>query len=211
MKTLAWLVIVVSLAAPAAAQTAQDTPPLSIRPFVLGTVQSFTAADTFDAVFGSTTEPFVGGGVQVLVKGTYFVDLTASRFKKTGQRAFISNGQDFQLGIPLTATLVPFEVTGGYRYNLSPRIKPYVSAGFGSYHYEETSQFSDAGENIDTRHGGFVLNGGAEFRLHRWVGLALDVQYTHVPGILGTGGVSHQANENDLGGVAGRLKVVVGR
>jgi opacity protein-like surface antigen len=111
----------------------------------------------------------------------------------------------------VTAELVPFEVTGGYRYNLSPAIKPYASAGFGTYHYQETSQFAEAGENIDTRHAGFVLNGGAEFRLHRWVGLALDVQYTHVPGILGAGGVSQQANENDLGGVAGRLKVVVGR
>jgi hypothetical protein len=46
----------------------------------------------------------------------------------------------------------------------------------------------------------------------RWVGVAADVQYTHVPGILGgTGTVSQQANENDLGGISGRLKVIVGR
>ena len=56
-----------------------------------------------------------------------------------------------------------------------------------------------------------MLNGGAEFRLHRWVGLGADVQYTHVPGILGLGGVSQQAGENDLGGVAVRVKLVVGR
>ncbi len=56
-----------------------------------------------------------------------------------------------------------------------------------------------------------MLNGGAEFRVHRWVGVSVDVQYTHVPGILGTGGVSQQAGETDLGGVAARFKVVVGR
>jgi hypothetical protein len=32
-----------------------------------------------------------------------------------------------------------------------------------------------------------------------------------VPGILGTGGVSQQAGESDLGGVAARVKLVVGR
>lgn len=211
MKTTLSLLVVLMLAAPAAAQQAGDVPPLSIRPFVLGTLESFAASETFDAVFGRTYQPFFGGGVQVLVDGTYFVELSASRFKDTGQRAFISGGQAFPLGIPLTATFTPFEITGGYRYNLTPTIKPYGAAGVGFYHYTETSGFSAAGEDVDTRHAGFVLNGGAEFRLHRWIGLALDVQYTHVPGIIGTAGVSQQAGETDLGGVAGRLKLVVGR
>lgn len=210
MKTTLSLLFALVLAAPAAAQQPDDVP-LSIRPFALGTLESFSAADTFDAVFGRTYQPFFGGGVQVLVDGKYFVELSASRFKDTGQRAFISGGQAFKLGIPLTATFTPFEITGGYRYNLSPTIKPYGSAGIGFYHYTETSDFSVASEEVDTRHSGFVLNGGAEFRLHRWFGIALDVQYTHVPGIIGTAGVSQQAGETDLGGVAGRLKLVVGR
>jgi len=37
------------------------------------------------------------------------------------------------------------------------------------------------------------------------------VQYSHVPGILGNAGVSQQAGESDLGGVAARFKLVVGR
>ena len=56
-----------------------------------------------------------------------------------------------------------------------------------------------------------MLNGGAEFRLHRWIGVAADVQYSHVTGILGTGGVSQQAGESDLGGIAARFKLIVGR
>ena len=202
--------LVLCLAAPAAAQPA---PFLSIRPFVLATDQSFAAIDSFDAAFGKTFFPFFGGGVQVVVKDRFFAELSASRFSQTGERAYLSGGKAFKLGIPLTATITPFEITGGYRFRLRqlPRVRPYVAAGLGSYSYKETSTFAEAGDDVDASHSGYVVNGGAEFRLHRWVGLAIDVQYSHVPGILGTGGVSQQAGETDLGGVAGRFKLVVGR
>jgi outer membrane protein W len=204
------LLIGLAIAAPA---VAQDVPPLSIRPFVMATDQSFAAVDTLDAAFGKTSFPFFGGGVQVLANDRFFAEVGASRFRQNGERAFRSGGQVFKLGIPLTATITPFEITGGYRFRLRqlPRVRPYVAAGLGSYGYTETSAFAEAGEDVDTRHSGFVLNGGAEFRLGRWVGLAADVQYSHVPGILGTAGVSQQAGETDLGGVAVRFKLVVGR
>jgi opacity protein-like surface antigen len=208
LNTTRLLLVVLTLAAPAAAQ---DAPALSIRPFVMGTAQSFAAVDTFDAVFGRTYDPFFGGGVQVVIQDRFYFEATASRFKQTGQRAFRSGSQSFKLGIPLTATLIPLEVTAGYRFHTSPRLRPYIAAGVGSYGYKETSTFSDPGEDVDVRHVGFVANGGAEFRLHPWIGLAADLQYTHVPGILGLGGVSLQAGENDLGGVAARLKLIVGR
>ena len=210
MTRIVFLLLGLTLAAPAAAQ---DEPSLSIRPFFLVTDQSFAAVDTFDAAFGKTYFPFFGGGGQVVFKGTYFVEITASRFQENGERSYFSGGKAFKLGIPLTATITPIEVTGGYRFRLPtlPRVRPYVAAGFGSYGYQETSSFADAGDNVDTRHAGFVVNGGAEFRLHRWVGVAVDVQYTHIPGILGTGGVSQQTGESDLGGVAARFKAIVGR
>ena len=210
MTRIVFLLLSLTLAAPAAAQ---DEPSLSIRPFFLVTDQSFAAVDTYDAAFGKTYFPFFGGGGQVVFKGTYFVEITASRFQENGERSYFSGGKAFKLGIPLTATITPFEVTGGYRFRLPtlPRVRPYVAAGFGSYGYQETSSFADAGDNVDTRHAGFVVNGGAEFRLHRWVGVAVDVQYTHIPGILGTGGVSQQTGESDLGGVAARFKAIVGR
>ena len=210
MTRIVFLLLGLTLAAPA---VAQDEPSLSIRPFFLVTDQSFAAVDTFDAAFGKTYFPFFGGGGQVVFKGTYFVEITASRFQENGERSYFSGGKAFKLGIPLTATITPFEVTGGYRFRLPtlPRVRPYVAAGFGSYGYQETSSFADAGDNVDTRHAGFVVNGGAEFRLHRWIGVAVDVQYTHIPGILGTGGVSQQTGESDLGGVAARFKAIVGR
>ena len=203
-----------AIAAPAAAQ---DPTGLSIRPFVMVTEQSFKAVDTFDAVFGKTYFPFFGGGVQIFVHDRFFAELTASRFRQTGERAYLSGGdafkQAFKLGIPLTATITPFEISGGYRFRLRqlPRVRPYAAIGYGSYAYQETSDFAQAGDDVDTKHSGYLVNGGAEFRLQRWVAVAIDVQYTRVPGILGTGGVSQQAGESDLGGVAARLKLVVGR
>jgi opacity protein-like surface antigen len=201
------LVAAAGIAAPVAAQT----PAVSIRPFVMASEQSFTAIDTFTAVFGHSYGPFYGGGADVTLGDHVYVELAASRFKQTGQRAFRNAGQVFRLGIPLTATVMPVELTGGYRFHLSSHIVPYVGAGFGSYGYKETSDFADAGENVDTRHSGFVVNAGAEFRLHRWVGVGADVHYTRVTGILGQAGVSKDAGENDLGGVAARFKVIVGR
>ena len=77
--------------------------------------------------------------------------------------------------------------------------------------YKETSGFTDASESVDTRKPGFLANVCVEFRLHRWVGVAIDAQYTHVPGIIGDGGISKEANEKDLGGIAARFRLVVGR
>ena len=202
--------MVLCLAAPAAAQ---DPPALSIRPFAMATEQSFAAIDTFDAAFGKSYFPFWGGGVQVVVNDAFFAEVAASRFRRTGERAYLSGGKAFKLGIPLTATLTPLEITGGYRFHLRqlPRVRPYAAAGIGSYAYTETSSFAEAGDDVDTKHLGYVVNGGAEFRLHPWVGLTVDVQYSNVPGILGEGGVSKQAGESNLGGVAARFKLVVGR
>ncbi len=208
MKTTILLLSGLIMAAPVAAQ---DPPSLSIRPFVMATEQAFAANTTFEAIFGKTRAPFFGGGVQVVLLDRIVVEVGASRFKQTGERAFRSGDQNFKLGIPLTATITPLEVTGGYRFPLWEHARPYVAAGVGSYAYTETSDFSDPGENVDVRRTGFVANGGFEFRLHRWVGLSIDVQYSHIPDILGTSGISQQVGENDLGGVAARFKLIVGR
>src|SRR5205085_4424298 len=113
MKTTAFL-IALATAIPAAAQTDRFT----LRPYGMITEQAFSAQTTFKAIFGQSAEPLWGAGAQLILRKNIYIDVSASRFKKTGQRAFINNGQTFRLGIPLTATLTPFEVTGGYRFRL---------------------------------------------------------------------------------------------
>ncbi len=180
---------------------------------MFGEEEAFAAVETFKAVFGRSYEPFFGGGLQVVFHGRYYVEVNASRFKKTGQRVFRNNGQNFSLGIPLTATITPIEIVGGYRFKprQMPRVRPFLAAGVTVYSYKETSDFVDASDNIDTRHAGFAGTGGVEFRLGRWIGLSGDATYTHVTGILGQSGVSKEVGEKDLGGVGARVRLIIGR
>jgi hypothetical protein len=236
-RTLASAVLAVSAvfwnAAPAVAQSrwfgpAEDVPAISIRPFLTVSDEKFTAVNTFDAVFGQSTAPFWGGGVQVVVwTGRIYAELGASRILRrnaelVGERVFRSEGATFRLGIPLRSTIKPLEFTAGYRFNVSHALVPYVGAGMGSYRYTEESDFSDPSENLDVKHNGFVFQTGAEYRAHSWVRVAGDVRFTRVPGILGTGGVSQvlateggtgvqPSHEKDLGGWTVGLKVTVGR
>ena len=199
-------------AAPPAAAQARRLPPPSLRPFFLVTLQNFAARETFKAVLGQQAQPFLGAGLDVALRNGFFVDASASRFRKTGQRVFRFNGTNVRLGIPLTVTEIPFEATVGYRRR-KPRssVIPYVGGGIGSYAYRETSQGDDSSDAVEDRHLGLLAVGGVEFRMGRLVGLSGDLQYTHVGGILGTGGFSKAANETDLGGVAVRFRLIVGR
>ena len=205
--------------APVAAQSSSPAPSatrppaVAFRAFALATVERFTAGTTFNATLGSRVAPFFGGGVELVTRGGLFVDLAASRMSKDGQRAFVNNGEIFQLGIPLRVRLTPIEVSGGYRVKLRrhPRIVPYMGGGVGWYRYSETADFASTNDDVETTHAGWLVVGGAEVRLQRWIGVAADAQYTGVPGILGQGGLSKDLGEKDLGGLAARIRVILGR
>jgi len=174
---------------------------------------TFTAAQSFDAVLGSRSGLLFGGGVEVVFPVRVFVNLRASRFHAVGQRVFLFNGEQFDLGIPATVTVTPMEVTAGYRFNLGTRLVPYGGAGLGWHRYQETSAFAEAEENLDERFTGYHVVGGAEFRVLRWLAAAAEAQWATVPDALGgdPNSVSHAFDETDLGGVTVRVKVVVGR
>ena len=101
MRTAAAFLVALAVALPAAAQPES----LTLRPYGMITEQAFSAQTTFNAIFGQSAEPFWGAGAELILPNHVYVDVSASRFKKTGQRAFIDNGQTFRLGIPLAATL----------------------------------------------------------------------------------------------------------
>ena len=204
---------VARLSAQTASAATPTEPAVRLRPFVLATEQRFTAGTTFNATLGSRNAPFFGGGVEVVLRRGVFVDATVSHLGKTGQRSFVNNGEIFQLGIPLKVTMTPVEVTGGYRFTIpgQARVVPYAGAGVGWYSYRETSDFAASGENVDMTHAGFLLVGGAEVRLQKWIRAAADAQYTAVPGILGQGGLSKDLGEKNLGGLAARIRVILGR
>ena len=146
---------------------------------------TFAEEKSFTAVLGSDNGRMFGGGVEAVLLQHIFVSLRASRFREVGQRVFLFNGTQFDLGIPTTITVTPVELTAGYRLDFGWRLVPYGGAGVGRHRCMETSEFSEPSENVSERFSGYHVLGGAEFRLARWLGAAAEAQWATVPDALG--------------------------
>ena len=189
-----------------------QTNKIGVRGFATFGNVTFTAQDSFDAVLGRTSAPIFGGGGQVLLPWGIFVEVRAGQIKQDGERVFVGpNDEVFRLGIPVEITIIPVEVSGGWRFRKWSRIVPYGGAGYSQYRYKETSGFADEGENVDDRFTGFHVVGGAEYLPLRWLAVGGEVSWASIPDALGQGGVSAAFNEDNLGGTTVRLKISVGR
>ena len=82
----------------------------------VGYTSFLDAADSFDAVLGSSGGLTWGGGVQVAHRSGFFFQFNASYFAADGERVFVSDGKVFPLGIPVDVTVTPLEFTAGYRF-----------------------------------------------------------------------------------------------
>ena len=200
-----WFVLMVCAAPPAHAQ---------IRGFADVGSTSFAATQSFETILGTASGVVFGGGVEAVLPKNIFVNVRASRFRKTGERVFVTeSGERFGLGIPTTITVTPIEFTGGYRFDRGWRIVPYGGGGVGRHRYEEVSDFADEAEEVNESFTGYHVLGGAEFRLSQWLGAAGELQWATVPDALGSdaNGVSSHFDETDLGGLTVRVKFVIGR
>lgn len=199
-----------------AARSAPAPQQTSIRGFGDLGAARFAASDTFDAVLGSSTGLFFGGGAEVVFPARYFFSVRLSRFKKSGERVFVDDGEVFPLGIPLEVAITPVEVTGGYRFEARGRTRniiPYVGAGIGWHRYSETSDFADSGEDVSETFTGYHVLGGVEVRLSRTFAIGGEGQWTTVPDALGseTSSASEAFGETNLGGLGFRVRFTVGR
>ena len=210
MRTLARIAAITFLcSAPAQGQTRDFT----FRGFADVGSTTFTAAESFTAVLGSARGAVFGGGVEAIFPQRVFMTVRASRFRRSGERVFLFGRERFGLGIPTTVTVTPVELAGGYRFDYGWRVVPYAAAGVGWHRYEETSTFADGADNVRDRFVGYQVAGGAEIRLARWIGTAVEAQWSTVPDALGgdPNGVAREFQESDLGGVTVRVKLVIGR
>ena len=229
MRTAILWLLLISLPAGASAQGAlagdENAPAVALRPYFELSRQQFSADNTFENVFGETSAPFWGAGLQVAFwKGRIYGEAGLSRLTSSpleGERVFASGNSIFKLGIPLRSTIKPWKVAGGYRFHLSRLVIPYAGAGLASYSYSEESDFAAPEENFDAEDTGALYQFGVEIRAHRWVGVTVGAERTSVTGILGNGGLSGlytsgvldegRDGEDDLGGWAFQFRVVVGR
>jgi len=208
MRILLGAVAAMLLAAPAGAQTG-----FMLRGFADVGSTTFTATESFTTVLGGDRGAVFGGGVEAVLPQRVFVNVRASRFRRTGERVFLFGDQRFGLGIPTEVTVTPVELTGGYRFDYGWRLVPYAGGGVGWHGYSETSRFADGSENVSDRFVGYQVLGGAEIRIARWIGTAVEAQWATVPDALGAdpNSVSREFEESNLGGATVRLKLVIGR
>ena len=206
MKWVAAVLLTLALAAPATAQT------FAVRGFGDVGNTTFTAAQSFAAVLGSRNGTVFGGGIEAAARNV-FVSVRASRFKKSGTRVFVFNGERFDLGIPDDVTITPVEVSGGYQFaRPGATVIPYAGGGVGWHRYQETSQFADGSDDVDQTFRGYQVLGGAQFRVSRILGIGGEVEWATVPNAIGQNpsSVAKAYNETNLGGTTVRVKVLVG-
>jgi len=115
----------------------------------------------------------------------------------------------FGLGVPDTISLVPMKALAGWRFEHG-NATPYVGGGIGTVLFTEESLAADPGENIQTRFTSYHAVAGVEIR-NGWVATAFEVEYSRIPDSIGFGGASAAFQESNLGGVVGRIKILVGR
>jgi opacity protein-like surface antigen len=158
-----------------------------------------------------------GGGVRVTdLWRTLFVEVHATRWSTTGERAFVdSSGTSHPLGIPLDVDATHVDVTVGWRFIPSNRSSiraaiPYFGAGAGRSRYQEQSPFAEEGDDLDASTTSYHVSFGADFPLNRWLAVAADFRYRFAPDVLGEGGVSSAFKEDDLGGFRLGVGVRVG-
>jgi opacity protein-like surface antigen len=185
------------------------SPAVGVRAFGDITATSFSAAETFKAVFDTTLGTFFGGGVEVRFKNVAFIQGAIRRYRATGERVFVSGGEVFPLGIDNTITLTPLDITVGGRVPIG-QVAPYAGAGIGSLRIHETSDFSDEDDETRTRKPSYHVVAGVEWKGRAPVAVAGEIGFTRVPKAL-TGNVADAFDEHDLGGVNLRLRVLIGR
>jgi opacity protein-like surface antigen len=188
-------------------------PAVGVRGFVEAGARTFTASQSFEAVLGTRSGPLFGAGADVLVGRNLFVSFGVSRFQKDGERVVVAGGQAFPNGIATTISIVPIEVSAGWRFAGRRRsVIPYLGGGVGWHRYKETSEFAAADDDVQFTKVGYQVLGGAEWRASRWLGVAGEAEWMGVPNAFtASTGAAAAFGEDDLGGAVFRVKVVIGR
>ena len=186
--------------------------PVGVRAFGSLMVDQMAATESFNAIIGKDSIVSYGGGLQVtnLWRGL-FVEAGYDQSSEDGERVFVVDDDVFPLGIPLTLEMANIDLVGGWRQDVGYQLHAYGGAGATLLRYKETSDLAGTDENIDERYTGFVVMGGIEAALTKWVHARGEIRYRSVRDVLGVGGVSAAFDESTLGGFGFGVKVAIGR
>jgi len=168
----------------------------------------FTAKESTEAIFGSSSGLMFGGGAQFVFPSGAFVMAGYEQFEKTGTRVLVSGSQVFTLPIDTDIRITPLHFTLGYRDFKTRVAQAYLGAGAGWVQLRERA--ADGATFSKSHVSGHVI-GGVERQLGSFFAVAGEIQWTGVPGIIGESGVSAVVGEDDLGGTTFRAKIIIGR
>ena len=186
---------------------------IGIHAFGIVEMERMAAQNSFDGVLddSSKSRPMLfGAGVDVerIWKGA-FVRFSATRTSNKGSRVFVDSSKKVHsLNVPLTITLTPIEVGGGWRFERG-KVKPYVGAALLFQRYEETSTGAAVGENVKATDGGLAFFGGVDVALGV-LRVGGEGFYRRVPVESDAPSVLADFNEDNLGGVGFRVLFGVG-
>jgi opacity protein-like surface antigen len=211
MKRATVLIAVAVLLAWPGASSAQTE--IGIRGFADAGLTVFTAMQSFRAILGTPSGPVFGGGVEVDVTQKLFISLAASRFRRTGQRVFVFQDQVFKLDVADTITVTPLQLSAAYRFDRVGRFTPYAGGGMGWYRFGEVVAHSTSADDVTNTHLGYHVLAGAATPVHKWLGAAVDAQWSSVPNAIGdaTSSVGKLYDEHNLGGFTFSARVIIGR
>jgi hypothetical protein len=106
---------------PATTTTAPREPAIALGGIAEIGFVAFQATQSLEAVYDTSGGLIWGGGIQIAHRRGLFGQVTAYRYAASGQRAFVSNGDVFPLGIASDLTVVPIDFTAGWRFVPRPR------------------------------------------------------------------------------------------
>jgi hypothetical protein len=167
---------------------------------------SMAARDSFDAAFGTSMVSGAGGGAEVDIWKHLFVRVAATHAKKTGSRVFVDAGQVFDLNIPMTVTMTPLEVGGGWRFISRSRFAPYVGAAFVSLAYDEVSDFAGTGDNVSERLKGAQVFAGVDVGVWKGIFVGVEGRFRSVHAPSDPLSLMNEFSEDDLGGAGAMVR-----
>jgi hypothetical protein len=197
---------------PRAPETQTTYGPPGVRAFASVMADKMAASESFNTIIGKDSIVSFGGGVQAvnLWRGL-FVEAAYERSSEDGERVFVLDDEVFPLGIPLQIKMQTIDIVGGWRQSVGGPISAYGGAGATLLRYQETSDFAADDENFDERYTGFVVMGGIDVALAKWVHARGELRYRRVNDVFGVGGVSAEFDESTFGGFGGGIKIAIGR
>ncbi len=219
MRFFSRLTLMFAAAALAVPSIARAGGPLGAQAFAAIDFNTFSASQTYKAIFGSSTIPGYGGGADITgVWKNLFVRVDVTRISKDGSRVFIDSGQVFQLNEPAKLTLTPIEIGAGWRFvtkNKKTRkvnpYTPYIGGAALIESYKVVYSLSPDLNESQTFTGGTIF-GGVDYAITKVLFVGGEAQYRILPNALQSSLVSSAANafgETDGGGFTGRFVIGV--